>query len=370
MKPKKIGLLFGMETSFPEALEKRINELGAGRVVCEPVKLDAVRQDLPLPYDLILDRISQDVPFYRTVLKYAAIRGTDVVNNPFWWTAEDKLSANAIAAAVGVAVPKTFLLPHNSHPPGTRGESFRNLVFPIGWDRVFEFLGFPIFLKPALGGGWKNVTKVNDAEEFFAAYNKSGDLTMLAQEAIAFDAYYRCYCIGRDRIRIMRYDPAKPYLQNYVADVPPLTAELRARIERDCKAICNALGHDFNTLEFAIRKGVPVAIDFTNPAPDADVNSVGKESFAWVVENAAQFLLERVLHPRALELGGSWPAMMGLAKPATSVERPAVAASTPPKTQAAAASASASAPSAPIPSAPAAPPARPAGKSNGKRAKR
>ena len=341
MKPKKIGLLFGMERSFPQALAKRIGEIAGGKVVAEPVILDAVRQDLPLAYDLILDRISQDVPFYRTVLKYAVLRGVEVINNPFWWTAEDKFTANAIAAAAGCAVPKTYLLPHKSHPPGTSGDSFTNLKFPISWEKVFEDLGFPIFLKPALGGGWKHVHKVNDPKEFFAAFDTTGDLTMLAQEAIEFDAYYRAYCLGRERVHLMRYNPKGTYRKDqYVADVPPATPALRARMERDAIAVCKALSHDFNTVEFAVRKGVLVLIDFTNPAPDADVASIGKENFEWIVENAARFLVERALNPRPFELTGSWPALF----PARGASAPAPAsAASKPSTIVAAAPAAATA---------------------------
>ncbi|MBI3820217.1 MAG: hypothetical protein HY286_16105 [Planctomycetes bacterium] len=344
MNPKKIGLLFGMERAFPQALVKRINELGSnnlggGKVVAENLLIDVIRLDQPLPYDLILDRISQDIPVYRTLLKYAALRGTEVINNPYWWTAEDKFSANAIGIAAGVAIPKTVLLPHNSHPPGTKPESFSNLKFPLSWDKIFSYLGFPIFLKPALGGGWKNVYKVNNSEEFFEKYNLTGDLTMIAQEAIDFESYYRCYVIGRERVHIMRYDPKKPYLQNYVPDEPAASPELKARMERDARAICHALGHDFNTVEFAVRKGVPVAIDFTNPAPDADVNSVGKANFEWVVQNAAEFLMDRVQHPRPFSMSGNWPTLFPMlsarpqtiASPATEQVRPA--APQPPKTE-------------------------------------
>jgi hypothetical protein len=40
---------------------------------------------------------------------------------------------------------------------------------------------------------------------------------------------------------------------------------------------------------------VPYAIDFCNPAPDAEVTSVGQENFDWVVETAANFAIERAL---------------------------------------------------------------------------
>jgi glutathione synthase/RimK-type ligase-like ATP-grasp enzyme len=319
MNPKKIGLLYGMERSCPEALVKKLHEIGGGKVVAEPVQLDVVRLDQPLPYDVILDRISQDVPFYRTVLKYAALRGTDVINNPYWWTAEDKFCANAIGIAAGVAIPKTVLLPHKSHPAGTKAESFSNLKFPLSWGEIFKYLGFPIFLKPASGGGWKNVYKVNNEKEFFAKYDETGDLTMMAQEAIQFESYYRCYVIGRERVHVMRYDPSKPYLQNYVADEPPVTAELKARMERDARALCHALGHDMNTVEFAVRKGVPIAIDFTNPAPDADLKSVGKANFDWVIQNLAEYLVHRALNPRPLALSGNWLTLF----PAPSAPAPA-----------------------------------------------
>lgn len=350
MKPRKIGLLFGMERAFPQALEKRINELGAGKVVAEAVQIDVVRLDQPVAYDLILDRISQDIPFYRTLLKYAALRGTEVINNPYWWTAEDKFSANAIGIAAGVAIPKTVLLPHKSHPPGTKAESFSNLKFPLSWDEIFQYLGLPIFLKPALGGGWKNVYKINSREEFFEKFDLTSDLTMIAQEAIEFESYYRCYVIGRERVHIMRYDPKKPYLQNYVPDEPPASPDLRAKMERDAKALCHALGHDFNTVEFAVRKGVPIAIDFTNPAPDADVNSVGKANFEWVVRNAAEFLIERVQNPRAFSLAGNWPTLFPIVGARSEVQARAAAPAAPQKvemTTSAGASAAPAAPAAP-----------------------
>jgi hypothetical protein len=53
------------------------------------------------------------------------------------------------------------------------------------------------------------------------------------------------------------------------------------------------LGYDFNTVELAVRDGVPYAIDFCNPAPDADLKSVGEENFEWVVETMAEYAIER-----------------------------------------------------------------------------
>jgi len=136
---------------------------------------------------------------------------------------------------------------------------------------------------------------------------------MMAQEAIEFDSYYRCYVLGRKRVRIMMYDPKQPHHLRYVANyqTPP---ELEARIHRDALALCEGLGYDMNTVEFAVRDGIPYAIDFMNCAPDADRASVGETNFEWMVTNMAEVLIELVTGERKLELTGSWPTVMDTTK--------------------------------------------------------
>jgi len=303
---KKIGLLFGVEDSFPWALVDAIAARGGGEVVAEAVSISALRDTQSFDYALILDRISHEVPFYRTFLKVAAARGVQIVNNPFWWSADDKYFGNIVADAVGVATPRTMLLPHKHRPPNTEAASYRNMRF-VDWNGVFEYLGFPIFLKPAYGGGWKDVYKVDDAGAFFTAYDSSRDLVMMAQEAIAFDSYFRIYVIGRERVHLMRYDPSQPFERRYVRDASPLEPDLVVRLRRDALALSVALGYDMNTVELAVRGGVPYAIDFTNPAPDADRYSIGDDNFEWIVSNMADVLVDRVRNPRPFELTGAWP---------------------------------------------------------------
>ena len=116
---KKIGLLYGMETTFPPALIDRINSRGLDGVLAESALTGGFRIDRPSPYALIIDRISHDIPFYRAYLKNAILHGGQVINNPFWWSADDKFFNYAIGRKLGVAVPKTVMLPHNQHPAGT-----------------------------------------------------------------------------------------------------------------------------------------------------------------------------------------------------------------------------------------------------------
>jgi hypothetical protein len=294
---KRIGILFGMENTFPPAVIARINEISgeiSTPVRAEFAKIGATDMEVPSGYDLIIDRISHDIPYYRAYLKNAVLHGAIVINNPFWWSADDKFFNYALAAQLGVAVPKTVLLPSQRPPPDTTSMSMRNLIYPLDWNEVFRTVGFPAFLKPHSGGGWKHVYRVNNEPEFFDAYHRTGDLVMTLQEGIEFDDYVRCYCVGREKVRIMRFDPRKSHEGRYVCDASPLDPPLERRITDDCLTLNQALGYDFNTVEFAIRDGVPYAIDFLNPAPDADLNSVGPENFRWVVNAVAEMAVERV----------------------------------------------------------------------------
>ena len=312
---RKIGILFGMEDTFPWALMNAITSLSGGEFEGCPVEVSYLHDKQDFDYAAILDRISHDVKFYRVYLKCAAARGTVVINNPYWWTADDKFFNNLVADSVGVATPKTVLLPPKEHPPGTQASSFRNMRF-INWNEVFSYLGFPIFMKPADGGGWRDVHKCDTPDAFFEAYDSSRDLCMMAQEAINFTEYYRLYVLGRSRVRIMQYDPGAPHHERYVQNPPPIDPHLEERMRRDGIALCEALGYDMNTVEFAVRDGIPYAIDFMNPAPDADRHSVGQENFDWVVNNMAEVLIDRARNPRPFETTGVWPKTLVKQSPA------------------------------------------------------
>ena len=289
---KKIGMLFGKERSFPEAFVARVNSKNLPGIIAEAVSIDKVMQGEPSGYAVIFDRISQDVPFYRAYLKNAALCGTTVINNPFWWSADEKFFNNCLATKIGVPVPKTVILPSRDLPADTSEESFSNLSYPLDWDGIFKYIGFPAYMKPFAGGGWKSVYQLNSMEEFFEKHAETEQLVMMLQEEIKFEEYYRCYCIGGKHVRIMPYEPRNPHHFRYVADFKP-TPEKYKEMEDIVLRICQYLGYDFNTVELALRDGVPYAIDFCNPAPDAEVTSVGQENFDWVVETLANYAIEK-----------------------------------------------------------------------------
>ncbi|MGH9173032.1 MAG: ATP-grasp domain-containing protein, partial [Vicinamibacterales bacterium] len=204
----------------------------------------------------------------------------------------------SLGTKLGVAVPRTVILPHKEHPPGTTDRSMRNLQYPLDWPSVFEYVGFPAFLKPFDGGGWRDVHKINTSEEFFTAYDQTRTLCMTLQAAVNFKEYFRCYVVGQEDVLIMPYDPRQPFHERYVKNPPAYDPALLARVEHDARLLCRALGYDLNTVEFAVEDGTPYAIDFMNPAPDADVHSVGQGNFDWIVNKLSELAVRKAVEAR------------------------------------------------------------------------
>jgi len=296
---QRIGILYGMENTFPSALVDRINGSGVPGVVAEHMKIGAIKMAEPCPYQVIIDRVSHDIEFYRAYLKNAALNGTLIINNPFWLSADNRFFNYSLASKLGVAIPRTVILPHKDLPPGTTGQTLRNLIFPLNWDEVFGYVGFPAFLKPFNGGGWKNLHLVHSQEDFFRAYDETGVMCMMLQAQVKVEEYYRCYVVGQEKVRIIKYDPTLRHDLRYAKETVIASKSLEYRMKNDALTLCRALGYDLNSVEFAIQDGIPYAIDFLNPAPDADAYSIGQENFDWLVENVASLAVSRALKPAA-----------------------------------------------------------------------
>jgi hypothetical protein len=286
-EPVKIGLLVGREWSWPPAFIEEVARRDAG-VVAEYAKLGGTRMNEETPYRVIVDRISHEVPYYRSYLKNAALQGVKVINDPFMWTADDKYFDASLADQLGVASPKTLVLPNKEYVPGiVPNESLRNLIYPLDWEWISSHIGMPCVLKDAHGGGWRDVYIVHSLDELIWRYDQSGLLTMIVQEFIEWDNYARCMCLGQDEIYVMKYDPKT----RHYFDEHDFAPELFQRIENDSRTLVQALGYDMNTVEFAIRDNVPYAIDFMNPAPDMDMNSLGRKHFDWMVTHMADLTI-------------------------------------------------------------------------------
>ena len=302
----KIGVLVGREGTFPQSLINEINRRNKG-VTAEYVKLGGVQMAEKCEYDVIIDRISHEIPFYRAYLKSAVLSGVKVINNPFWWAADDKFFNYSLATYLGIAIPKTVLLPQKEYKQGVVSESLRNLKYPLDWEEVIEYVGLPAFIKPYDGGGWRGVSRVNNFAELMEKYDASGTDCMVLQEYVPFDHYVRSYCIGKKDVCPMPYDPI---FQRYLVVDNYLDPEMDERVRRETILINEALGYDINTVEFAIANGVPYAIDYMNPAPDADWWSVGSVYFKWMVDKVADLAIDTALNGEATIKEHRWTDML------------------------------------------------------------
>jgi len=213
---------------------------------------------------------------------------------------------------MGIAVPKTLILPSHSYPESIIPESLSNLQHPLDWNAIIDYTGLPAILKPHWGGGWRDVHKVQSLEELLAIYDTTERLVMMLQEFIDWQQYVRCICIGKTNILITTWDPRKSHFERYRNVDQEIAPDLKERIRSDAIKINQALGYDMNTAEFAIRDGIPYAIDFMNSAPDFDISSLTETYFSWVVKAMADLLIERAQQTLTRDTVNRWDKFMEL----------------------------------------------------------
>lgn len=331
---KKIGVVHGREDNFPNALYEAVARKTKGEIIAEPMRIGAEPLRKKWDYDVILDRISHDYPYYRYILKSAAAEGAYVIPNPFQWSADDKLLGFNIADQLGIPIPKTVILPvaGSTNLYDITAKSLRNLRWMNSddWKReVFDFVGFPGWLKPASGGGWLAVRKIHDEKEFWYNYNHavhhdedkmmvfeadrpdheasaairrwlSRTLIFLYQADIAYQKFARCWYIGGEVI-VARFVPpdrvAGQRLGKYEHAPEFFGEKLLADLTRYVRLLNEALGYEINTVEFVIKDDVPYAIDFLNFSCDMDKGSVGDYFADLAIDKAADYLIACVNDP-------------------------------------------------------------------------
>jgi len=299
----KVGLLVGQERAFPQALIDEVNDREQG-VTAEFVMLGGTTISGPNPHSVIVDRISHDAPYYRSYLKNAALQGVQIVNNPFMWSADDKFFGVSLATKLGIACPKSVALPNKEYGPGiVHPDSLRNLIAPLDWQAIVDHVGLPCVLKDAYGGSLKQVSICHSVEGLIYCYDQSGKRTMVAQEYIEWEHYVRCFCFGQKETLPIKYDPK---LRRYEVDHEHLTEELGAWIVDDSLKLVKAFGYDMNAIEWAIRDGVPYAIDFLNLAPEIDRNALTPFYFDQLVTMTADMVIRMAKKPRSSSNKFKW----------------------------------------------------------------
>jgi glutathione synthase/RimK-type ligase-like ATP-grasp enzyme len=304
----RIGVLRGRENSFPDAFIAKVNSMGKG-VTAEYVHLGGTKLNEPVPYRVVLDRMSHEVPYYAVYLKMAALQGAYCINNVFWRSADDKFFGYAAAEKLGIAEPRTVVLPNHEYVEDVTAESLRNL-WPTDFAMYLEHVGVPCIMKPAFGGGWKDVHKIHSLDELLFHYNSSGQKTMMLQQLIEWDVFIRVPTIGRRWARAIRYDPAPMGMGGYDQDYDALPKALRDQAEELSLKFNQALGYDMNALEFAYKDGLFYGIDLTNYTPDLDHRSLKDAHFPWAVDRMAEFAMEKAQSGEATPAGPDWRGLL------------------------------------------------------------
>lgn len=303
---KRVGLFVGREWSWPPAFVEEVNRRDEG-VVAELALVGGEPLDEQVRYDVLIDRISHRVPMYRSYLKKAIVDGRVVVNNPFMWSADDRFLGARLVSRLGIAVPRTVLLPNKDYAPGiVPTESLRNLEYPLDWEAIVGYVGLPCIVRDAHEAGGRPPHVCHSVDEVLQRYDASGRRTVVLQQHIDAERFIRCLCIGREDFLPMAFDPAT---ERCLSGGDQLRADLGTHLVRDSLAIVRAFGYDLNAIDWAIRDGVPYAIDFANPVPELDVPCLTTEYFDWAVDRLATLAIRLAKAPRPPRSRLSWSAL-------------------------------------------------------------
>lgn len=281
-----------MEKSFPEALINKINSYKSKQFSADLIKIGAAQLNQVLDYSVILDRCSHEVHFYRPLLRHSARNGVKVFNNPFREFPDDNFNFLSLAQKIGINVPRTVALPSKEQPIGTTNDSFKNLIYPLNWDDIFDYIGFPAYIKPNNSNYFTTDFKIYNQQEFFSAYDITGSTTMLLQESIEYDKFYRCFVVGKKHVRIMNYNPLKPHhLRHSLGDLD-IEESLKQEITDICIRLSTEIDLDFNSIEIAVKDNKLYAIEFVRPIPLAKLSYIQQENFDWIVDKVSEFLID------------------------------------------------------------------------------
>ncbi len=290
---KKIGLMIGQEWEWPEAFMQAVNESNTN-ITAELVQLGGTFMDDPRVYDVIVDRISHEIPYYRAYLKYAVIQGTYIINNPYTWSAGSKFSSTALVNRLGLKSPRTVVLPNKQVERDVTPSTFRNLKYPMDWQAIIDYVGVPAIFKDNLASGRRGVHRVHNVDELIQRYDESSTRTKILQQIIESDEHIHCFVVGQEKVLALYYSLKHGrYKQKILAP----ESDLGQQLSNSALRITRAYQYDVNMVEFVIKDGVAYVINGAYPTPDIDLTLMTEEQFQWLVAKIAELAIERVRRP-------------------------------------------------------------------------
>lgn len=290
---KLIGFIIGREQEFPDAVMDHINE-NHDDVRAELVKLGGTMQDAAVPYAVIIDRMSHEVPYYRSYVKYAAMQGCYVINNPFTWSIDTKFFAGALVHKLGYNTPRTVVLPNKDIDTDTVPDSFRNLKYPMDWQGIIDYIGSPAIFKDVRSGGRRFAYRVNNVDELIQRYDESGTRTMILQEVLTTSSHVHCMVIGGQETYLMSYSfDERKYHDCLLEPEGPIARQ----IVEIALELTKLYGYDINLPEFVVKDDTVYVINATNPSPLIGRELMTDSQFEWIVDAVAKLAVSRARNP-------------------------------------------------------------------------
>lgn len=300
---KLIGFLIGREKDLPDALMDIINSERSD-MRAELVKLSGTFQGEPVDYDVIVDRMSHEIPYYRIYAKYACLHGCYLINNPFTWGADTKFFGANVIAMLGFKSPKTLVLPNKDVETDTVPDSFRNLDYPMDWPGIIDHVGALGIFKDVRSGGRRFAYRVQTVEELIQRYDESGTRTMILQQVMDSNRHFHCIVIGGEKTLLLPYSLADAKYTDDPLDVDsPLGREMMAAALQ----LTIIYGYDINMVEFVIDNDEVYVINATNPSPLVSRELMTDAQFDWIARAVADLAIERALHPKLQPLPVNLP---------------------------------------------------------------
>lgn len=290
---KRVGLIVGREKDWPDAFIAEMEKRDEG-ITAEFVTIGGTFMDDVCPYPVIIDRMSQVIPYYRAYVKYAAMHGSYIINDPFVWSADSRFFGTAIVNRLGLTSPRTVVLPNKDIETPVIPDSFRNLDYPMDWEGIIDYVGVPAILKETRSGGRRWSHRVNSVDELIQRFDESGTRTMILQEIIPGGEHIHCFVIGQEKVMPLRYSRQD---NCYLEDDTFPDDSLTRQILDSAISISKAVGYDINMVEYILSDDQFLVINSTNPAPVMDRQLMTQSQFDWAVKETVSLAINRVREP-------------------------------------------------------------------------
>lgn len=287
----RIGI-FSKREQFAQDLLQHINAQKIDNIRAEFAVVGETRFPEKSPYRVVVDRISGYVPYFKTYFTNAALSGSYVINNPFGLARIDRFHNYSRVKKLGFAVPRTVCLPTREYHPDCSTSDLQNLKYPLDWEDIGDFVGFPAILKPYDGYGFRDTYTVNSIPELVECYNGTGTRTMLMQEFINYDCYVKTYVAGGDDSFTLKYNPSSREYSCKKKDLKGLPID---EIVDGARDIAKNLEIDFYAVEFAMKDDTPYVVNFLDPYPDCRKEALLPECYDWCIERFSHKIIDCAL---------------------------------------------------------------------------